>query len=214
MLLSRREIMSLPIEIRTLAAHEDLDAASLLARGMRDNPNHLQVFGQDPRARERALKLMFTTAMRKQLSQGIVMGAYCSDELVGVIGMMPPGRCLSAFAGKMSALLALVLGIRLSGALRLQEWIDDWVRNDAEVPHWHLGPMAVEPRLQGRGIGSALLRDCCARIDGERLAGYLENDKAENLPFFERFGFEVDDEHVVLGTRNWFMLRRHGTRRQ
>ena len=38
-------------------------------------------------------------------------------------------------------------------------------------------------------------------------AAYLESDKAENLPLFGHFGFEVEDRHVVLDTPVWFMLR-------
>jgi predicted N-acetyltransferase YhbS len=67
--------------------------------------------------------------------------------------------------------------------------------------------MAVEPRLQGQGIGSALLRESCRRIDADGRAAYLENDTAGNLPLLERFGFEVREEHDVLGTPHWFMLR-------
>jgi hypothetical protein len=37
--------------------------------------------------------------------------------------------------------------------------------------------------------------------------GYLETDKPENVTFYKRFGFEVVDEHPVLGIKNWFMLR-------
>jgi ribosomal protein S18 acetylase RimI-like enzyme len=200
--------MSLPVEIRQLAIHEAMDAARLLARGMRDNPNHVHTFGPDAGERERALGLMFGTAMGQQLRNGVVLGAFYSDELVGVIGMMPPGRCLSAFAGKMTALSALLLGINLTKSRRLLAWMDDWTHSDAVVTHWHLGPFAVEPHLQGQGIGGALLRESCRLIDADQTAAYLDNDKIENLPLFERFGFEVEDEHAVLGAPNWFMLRR------
>ena len=37
---------------------------------------------------------------------------------------------------------------------------------------------------------------------------YLETDKEINVGFYERFGFEVVSKEEVLGTPNWFMLRR------
>lgn len=199
--------MSRPTRIRELATGETSDAASLLARGMRDNPVHLQAYGPDAAVRERALKRMFFSATEGQLTRGIVLGAYRADTVVGVAGMMPPGHCLSIFAGRLTALSALALGVGLHSSRRVMEWMDDWARSDAEQRHWHVGPMAVEPRLRGRGIGSALLRECCRHIDAQQLAGYLENDKAENLPLFARFGFEVIGEHEVLGVPTWFMLR-------
>jgi GNAT superfamily N-acetyltransferase len=199
--------MSRPTRIRELAPGETSDAASLLARGMRDNPVHLQAYGPDATVRERALQRMFFSATERQLRSGIVLGAFRADKLVGVAGMMPPGHCLSIFAGRLTALSALALGVGLKSSRSVMEWMDDWARSDAEQRHWHVGPMAVEPRLRGQGIGSALLGECCRHIDAQRLAGYLENDQADNLSLFARFGFEVIGEHEVLGVPCWFMLR-------
>jgi GNAT superfamily N-acetyltransferase len=110
-------------------------------------------------------------------------------------------------AEKMTVLPALIRGSGLRNSLRVLEWVGDWSRHDSRISHWHLGPVAVERHLQGRGIGSALLREFCRRIDQHISAGYLETDKPENVPFYKRFRFEVIDEHPVLGVRNWFMLR-------
>jgi GNAT superfamily N-acetyltransferase len=95
----------------------------------------------------------------------------------------------------------------LRSFLRILEWVGDWSRHDAKISHWHLGPVAVDRAIQGMGIGSALLGEFCRRIDGYRLAGYLETDKPENVIFYKRFGFDVIDEHPVLGIMNWFMVR-------
>ena len=67
--------------------------------------------------------------------------------------------------------------------------------------------MGVEPHLPGRGIGSAMLRTFCERMDLAGSLAYLETDKRDNLPFYERFGFRVTEEDSVLGVRNWFMER-------
>jgi ribosomal protein S18 acetylase RimI-like enzyme len=82
-----------------------------------------------------------------------------------------------------------------------------WSRRDPSVPHWHLGPVAVERHLQSQGIGSALLNDFCRRVDAARSTAYLETDKRQNVGFYERFGFRVVDEIDVLDVPNWFMLR-------
>jgi GNAT superfamily N-acetyltransferase len=199
--------MDLSIEIRGLTSKEEPGAVRILARGMRDNPLHVRAFDADAEHRARFLESMFGAVVRQQLGRGSVLGAFHDDELVGVGGMMPPGRCPATLSGKVAALSALLLGSGLGNSQRVLQWLSDWADTDASVEHWHLGPMAVEPRLQGHGIGSALLRECCRRIDADGSAAYLENDKAENLPLFERFGFQVEEEHEVLGVRNWFMLR-------
>ena len=44
-------------------------------------------------------------------------------------------------------------------------------------------------------------------MDAGRSAAYLETDKAENVTFYQRFGFRVTAQEDVLGVPNWFMLR-------
>lgn len=47
----------------------------------------------------------------------------------------------------------------------------------------------------------------CAEMDAAGLVASLETDKAINVRFYERFGFETASEQLVLGSPNWFMLR-------
>ena len=195
------------VEIRELSSHETQSAACVLGRGMRDNPIHMQAFGADARRRERALSLMFAPVLRQQVRKGIVLGAFVSCALVGVTGMVPPRRCQPTIAEKVTVLPALIRGSGLRSSLRVLEWVGDWSRHDSTIPHWHLGPVAVDRPLQGQGIGSALLCEFCRRIDEHRSAGYLETDKPENVTFYKRFGFAVVDKHPVLGIKNWFMVR-------
>jgi ribosomal protein S18 acetylase RimI-like enzyme len=65
----------------------------------------------------------------------------------------------------------------------------------------------VEPDLQGRGIGSLILSEHCRTLDEQRLDGYLETDKRENVLLYERFGYRVIAEASVIGVPNWFMFR-------
>jgi ribosomal protein S18 acetylase RimI-like enzyme len=67
--------------------------------------------------------------------------------------------------------------------------------------------MAVDVHLQGRGVGSAMLADFCARMDEQGAVAYLETDKSENVRFYERFAFSVVAESKVLGVPSWFMSR-------
>src|SRR5262249_6296183 len=88
------------------------------------------------------------------------------------------------------------------------KWADEWARRDLAEPHWHLGPVAVDPHLQGKGIGGALLAKFCVRMDDSGALSYLETDKSENVRFYERFGFTVIAESKILGVPNFFMSRR------
>jgi ribosomal protein S18 acetylase RimI-like enzyme len=86
-------------------------------------------------------------------------------------------------------------------------WIRALGARDPEEPHVHLGPLAVDAHLQGRGVGSRLLAEHCRRLDASAEVGYLETDKPENVAFYQRQGFQVVDQADVIGVTWWFMRR-------
>jgi GNAT superfamily N-acetyltransferase len=75
-------------------------------------------------------------------------------------------------------------------------------------PHFYLAILGVEPTAQGRGLGSQLLGPMLDRCDREHVPAYLESSKAENVPFYERHGFQVTEEVDLLwGPKMWLMWR-------
>lgn len=60
--------------------------------------------------------------------------------------------------------------------------------------HWYLPQIGVDPNAQGKGIGAALMRHALARCDQEQALAYLESSKPQNIPFYQRHGFEVTGE--------------------
>lgn len=60
--------------------------------------------------------------------------------------------------------------------------------------HWFLPLIGVDPRCQGQGYGSTLLRHALAQCDRDHALAYLESSNPANIPLYERHGF------VALGT--------------
>jgi ribosomal protein S18 acetylase RimI-like enzyme len=58
-------------------------------------------------------------------------------------------------------------------------------------PHWHLPLIGVEPSEHRRGLGSALLRHGLEICDEQRVPAYLESSNPENIPLYQRHGFEI-----------------------
>lgn len=54
-----------------------------------------------------------------------------------------------------------------------------------------LGPLAVSPRVQGRGIGSALIREGLRRLKGE---GAVQVQVLGDPAYYGRFGFQPDND--------------------
>ena len=182
-------------------------AVGIVARGMRDNPLHIAALGDDPQVRGQRLIGMFTAALPLILPKGVILGAFDGDTLAGIAGMVAPGHCQPSLSEKLTVMPRLVTAVGSGALARVGRWMSAWAQHDPRDPHWHVGPVAVDAHRQGTGIGTLLMTECCARLDGAHAAGYLETDKPSNVAFYERFGFDVVGSSPVLDTPNWFMKR-------
>ncbi len=193
------------IEIREARPHELSVAATVLSKGMRDNPLHLSVFGPDPDERQRKLERFFRSFldwMPHAPWVGIQHGT-----IVVVCGMGEPGRCQPPFSQTLRIVTGLARASGLCPTFRALRWFVEWRLRDPKEAHWHLGPVGVDAHLKHRGIGSQLMGEWCKLLDVHRASGYLETDKGVNVGFYKKFGFETISEAKVLGTSNWFMSR-------
>lgn len=196
------------LEIGTANDSEIGDILDVLTRGTGDNPLHVAAFGNDAELRLRRLRRFLSeTAIALDWGPNMLVARGVNDEIAGVCNAMAPGECLPSPSRQLRMLPSL-LSNRPHTAGRATRWLDSWEKHDPEERHWHLGPMAVDTHLQGKGVGSLLMRVFCARMDAAREDAYLETDKPQNVRFYERFGFEGVGEEEVLGVSNWFMLRR------
>jgi ribosomal protein S18 acetylase RimI-like enzyme len=162
-------------------------------------------WGTDPRARAHGLEFVFATVL-PALDDSLLIASQ-GGRIVGVLGMASPGTCRQLpLRPSLSALVTMV--IRSPRAMRrFLQWMSAFERVHPIDPHWHLGPVAVDPDLQGRGIGSALLARFTGCVDESGGWVYLETDQWESARLYERFGFRIVREETILSTPNWFMVR-------
>ena len=201
------------LEVGALDASEIGAVVGLISRGMRDNPLHAAAFGEDPEVRERRLRRLFGTVVKVlNLDRHMLAARGADGTILGVCGMMAPGECQPGI-GRQIHLAPTMLRLGLGSAGRMITWMGTWSKHDPAERHWHLGPLAVDAHLQGRGIGSNLMRVLCAKMDAAGEVAYLETDKEINVRFYEKFGFEAMGEKEVLSVPNWFMIRRPENRR-
>jgi len=203
----RLEPAQVDLAVRELGRDRLSDAIAILSRGMRDNPLHVSALGYDTRTRAHRLNRMFALALPMILKKGVLLGAFVDNTLVGVAGMVPPGRCQPTLIENITLLPRMIPAIGFRAFARAGRWLATWGTHDLAEPHWHLGPVAVDAPFQGQGIGTALMEEYCARLDHLAAVGYLETDKAKNVAFYEKFGFRTVGEAPVLETPNWFMRR-------
>ena len=192
------------VNIETMAQQESGEAARVASRAFVKNPMQVAAFkGQDERLRRRQ-EAVFRAIFDH--FPGELLVARWGTPVVGVMGMALWPDCQFGVVRSLRILPQVLLATRKL-APRLLSWHSAWGKQDPKEPHWHLGPVAVLPRLQRQGVGSRLVQRFCDRVDQRRVPGYLETDTEEAVRLYERFGFEVREEAEVFGVRNWFMWR-------
>lgn len=166
-------------------------------------------FARTDKQEQRLLPIFLGAMLRDAFDHGYVWGAFDNERVVGSASWLPPGmtprsrgRELKIYSACARALLA---GRNRRTGLRLLNEVEN--RHPSE-PHWYLALLGVDPLLQGHGIGRALLEPVLTKCDVNVEPAYLETQKPENLPFYERFGFRVLDEVSVPGSPPvWLMWR-------
>jgi GNAT superfamily N-acetyltransferase len=90
---------------------------------------------------------------------------------------------------------------------RARHTVSVMCEHDPDERHIHVGPVGVEPGVQGLGVGAAMLGRIGDLLDAEGEVAWLETDKPENVVFYRRHGFDVAVEERRLGFPIWFMRR-------
>jgi GNAT superfamily N-acetyltransferase len=81
--------------------------------------------------------------------------------------------------------------------------------HEPAAPHYYLGVLGVDPSVQGRGAGKALLEAFCRRsaLDPLSAGVYLDTANPASLEFYLRNGFVVRGEDDLEGTPLWCVFR-------
>jgi ribosomal protein S18 acetylase RimI-like enzyme len=124
---------------------------------------------------------------------------------MGALVLIPPDRTDALEEAQLAA--RSVYAESEAGASRFDAfWA--WVQSkEPDDPLAQLDSLAVEPRAQGRGIGSALIEFALGRAGSSGYGVFLETGSPRNVPLYERHGFRVVDEADSPGggPRIWFM---------
>jgi GNAT superfamily N-acetyltransferase len=197
------------IEVGDTRPAEVDEAVAVAARAMCASPLSYAVLGPDHDRRYRYTRALFARLYRLAAHQRPLV-ARLDGRVVASANDLVRGACRPRALDIARSLPVLALAGPLAG-VRAARWFSDWSRRDPDRPHAHFGPFGVEPELQGKGIGSLVLREYARRLDAAGEHSYLETEKPENVALYSRFGFEVVEEAEVIGVRCWFMWREAGT---
>jgi len=194
------------MNVRPVRSAEVDRVALTLALSFQDDALFTWMFGTGAR---RALQRSFRSQIRAQYMPGGVVETI--DDLSGVALWSAPGRGITPTALQWLRMFPGHLHfLRPDRALKALRGFSAMDSHHPDEPHIHLAILGVDPTRQRSGVGSALVRAGLARADAAHLPVYLDTATPENVPYYQRYGFEVicQFDFPLGGPHAWGMLRR------
>ncbi len=166
-------------------------------------------FARDAVQEHRMLPTFLGALLRDAADHGEVWVALRDGEVTGSASWLQPGSMPRSRTREnritRACAMALLTGRNRRSGLALLAAVE---RRHPSEPHWYLPLLGVDPKWQGRGVGSALLTLKLAECDASIMPAYLETQKPQNVPYYERFGFQVTECIELPGTPPiWLMWR-------
>ena len=151
----------------------------------------------DERDRERRERLFFDSALRHLVP--VRREVWVSEDGSAAAIWAPPELWAvpAPKVARQAPQMVRVFGRRLPLALRYLIRIER--SHPTDSPHWYLEFLGTEPRRQGQGLGSALLRPILALCDRDGQGAYLESSTDRSQALYERHGFEVVETFDMPG---------------
>lgn len=125
-------------------------------------------------------------------TRAVPLGEVWMTESAGAVAVWLPPGVPPTPGGFLEQLRLLPLFIRMCGFSRLsrgQAMGEAMEKHHPHERHYYLAFIAVAPRLQGLGLGAALLESNLKRIDAAGEPAYLENSNPKNTKLYTRAGF-------------------------
>lgn len=185
-------------------------AAAVLTRAFRNYP-HLQYYFPNELEREKITPYFTYLDVFSGIRYGEMYAT--SPNLEGIAIWISSDNYPVPFWKIVWAVpLPVLLGYGRYGGFRMRhifEHVDAIHQRLAPFKHLFLLLIGVDPKFQGKGYASKLLRPMLARLDEESLPCYLGTLKEANIPLYEHFGFKAVEKTVIPKTSiiYWSMLR-------
>jgi len=159
--------------------------------------------------RPKAMHDWFHANCRLSLPHGVSAKALLDGKVAGVALWVPPNKWKLGLLEQLPYVPVMMRCFGWKKLLRSQRSIDFVQKHHLHTPHYYLLALAVEPSLQGRGMGKALMQPMLDRCDAEKMPAYLETNNTANLPLYRSRGFEVFREEAMPsgGPMTYFMQR-------
>lgn len=201
-------------QVEPLVRQQRRSAARVLAAAFQDDPLFRFVVPDDQQRRRWLPVFEYQLVRNTQPYGASYVACNQQGQIAGVMAVTPPGH----FPHSLWANLRLALNV----ILRPTPWCPHlrtlWpIRHYGAAfdqmhyrpPHWYLDVIGVDPAYHRQGVGKQLMQRLIEHSQHDRNPIWLETQTADNVPYYESFGFEVRQQlHPAPGgPPTWGMLR-------
>lgn len=201
--------MSAPAEVRPARGGESQTVASVLTDAFAEEAG-LNYWLRQGDARTAVRRRFFRAAVGDMIHKDRELWlADTGGTPAGAAIWLKPGDHAFAFT-PLKQLLTTPLFISIAGfegMKRARELGGALNSHHPKQRHAHLVFLGVAPSAQGRGVGSAMLKQTLAPLDERGVTAYLECTTERNAALYKRHGFEVTGEFDFPGLHFWTMTR-------
>lgn len=186
------------------------DAVDVLARAFRNDPMANYMLGVSNLSLEESLKELFIFSCEvRLLLDWPLLGIWVdNDQLAGVAGITLPGNVEWPEALQ-DVYENLKTQIGSQAVSRLETYSQLADSNRPAESHYQLGMIGVDPEHQGKGCGGRLLDIVNEMSDNhpESAGVWLDTENPRNVPYYQRFGYEIKAHSTLDGIDVWGMFR-------
>ena len=201
--------------IALLFPGQHAEAAAVLGRAFVDDPLLRAIIGNvgDAGARAPRMALLFGVILAEQCHSGQPVLGVMHERRVGAAAIIEqverPSSSAATLIRGLTLMPDLVRAAGVRGVVRAFSTLDTLLKHRPPEPHIYLNVLGVEPHLQRRHFGVALLDYLRAQatMRPDLTGVYLETATEANVAYYSQVGYQVIGEIRPLGVRVWRMLQ-------
>ena len=200
------------MQIGPVTRRSRLQAAQVLGRAFVNEPVSVAIFRNfSPMRRTKALTFDFAAELSICIRRGYPIQLEQGGKILAVATTYPPGTYpLSVWDER----LLLARSILRNGLYDIRNWLiwlEEVEKGHPTSSHYYVAYIGVDPAFHGRALGSTLLSHLTHRADAEQVGCYLETADPRTVSFYQRLGFEIIANKIIIGLPVWFMWRPPGS---
>ncbi len=198
--------MNTSCRVSKLAQSDKLLFPSIMSRAFARDPLFLHAFGDpelDRKSRSRAAAFISFMFDKSFLLHEEIWGYFENEILLGTFIVEKPGisklkRLKGAFL-LIGRLLPLLFQLPVKTLRFLNAYMGITRSAAPSSPHHYLVMIGVNPEVQGRGIGTAMLRHLLQVVNSDHNSDgiALDTENKENVNLYQRRGFALRHEAYI-----------------